>query len=132
MTSFAALRQKWVGLRDAFLQFKTSVDGAELAGQVLTDLDALEKAQDAEALSLREAAAISGYHPESLSRLVRRGKLTNVGSPRRPRLLRAELPKKPMRPGSAPMRLVTAGNEDATAALAREAAASRMGRAKSA
>src|SRR5687767_9404985 len=49
-------------------------------------------------LTLIQASTHSGYHRESLARLVRRGKLRNYGTPRRPLVRAADLPKKAERP----------------------------------
>lgn len=49
-----------------------------------------------EALEIPAAARESGYHPESLRRLIREGKLPNAGSAHRLRLRRQDLPRKPV------------------------------------
>lgn len=46
-------------------------------------------------LSLRQAAAESGYHEDSLGRLVRQGKIPNVGRLHAPKIRRRDLPKRP-------------------------------------
>lgn len=48
-----------------------------------------------EALNLREAAKESGYHEDSLGRLVRQGRVPNVGRPNAPKIRRRDLPKRP-------------------------------------
>jgi hypothetical protein len=58
----------------------------------------LEMALDvtaAELLTLRDAAAFSGYSADHLGRLIRSGRLTNYGRSHSPRLRRSELPRKP-------------------------------------
>src|SRR5687768_12250161 len=49
-------------------------------------------------LTLIQAAERCGYHRESVARLVRRGKLRNYGTPRRPLVRASDLPKKAERP----------------------------------
>lgn len=46
-------------------------------------------------LTLAEAARESGYSTDQLSRLIREGKLVNVGRKGAPRVRRGDLPKKP-------------------------------------
>lgn len=54
-----------------------------------------------ELLTLREAARLSGYSADHLGRLVRRGRLANRGTPRRPLVAAVDLPRKPAQTGSA-------------------------------
>lgn len=46
-------------------------------------------------VSLVEAARISGYSPDHLGRLVRQGKLPNLGRPKAPKVRTCDLPRKP-------------------------------------
>lgn len=46
-------------------------------------------------VSLVEAAHISGYSPDHLGRLVREGKLLNLGRPNAPKVRICDLPRKP-------------------------------------
>lgn len=56
-----------------------------------------------ELLTLGQAAAESGYSTDHLSRLMREGKVPNVGRPHAPRIRRADLPRKASRlPGPYP------------------------------
>jgi hypothetical protein len=50
-----------------------------------------------ETLNLKEAAGVSGYTADHLSRLIRGGKLNNAGRPRAPRIRRSDIPQKPSR-----------------------------------
>jgi len=57
--------------------------------------DALDNALDAEQgalLTLREAARLSGYSADHLSRLLRQGTIPNAGRKGSPRIRRADLP----------------------------------------
>jgi hypothetical protein len=75
--------------------------GARAAAEALracaSELEASVAIQDAEALTLAEAAVVSGYAVDSLARLIRTGKLRNIGRKRAPRVLAADLPRKPTR-----------------------------------
>jgi hypothetical protein len=62
------------------------------------ELEEAIRATENPLLSLAEAAQRSGYHRESLARLVRSGKLRNYGTPRRPLVRASDLPKKAERP----------------------------------
>lgn len=73
------------------------VDGAALCDALLADLDTCVAASFDEALSLRAAAAESGYSIDHLSRLIREGKLSNVGRTHAPRIRRGDLPRKTAR-----------------------------------
>jgi hypothetical protein len=57
-----------------------------------------------ERLTLGQAAAESSYSTDHLSRLIREGKLANVGRPHAPRIRRADLPRKPSRLPAPPPR----------------------------
>lgn len=46
-------------------------------------------------VGLNDASRISGYSADHLGRLVRQKKLANYGTPRRPRVRVADLPRKP-------------------------------------
>lgn len=46
-------------------------------------------------LTLRAAAAVSGYSPDHLGRLVKDGKLRNYGRPSAPKVRPGDLPRKP-------------------------------------
>jgi hypothetical protein len=61
-----------------------------LAGELESDT-----VQDAPEVGLAEAVRLSGYVAAHLRRLVKEEKLRNVGSPKNPRFLTSELPRKP-------------------------------------
>lgn len=106
---------------------------AESAGRALRDCaDDLEHALidgSSETLSLTEAATRSGYHPDSLGRMIRRGVLQNVGTHARPRVLIAELPTKPGRVHATPKVALRHGcATTSTAETARDAIVGRIRR----
>lgn len=95
--TLAALRERWQARRDELRRLHALVDGAVLCDELLAELDRLTDSAASEALSLTRAAAESGYSADHLGRLVREGKLANVGRPNAPRVRRADLPRKPAR-----------------------------------
>jgi hypothetical protein len=58
------------------------------------DLEQAILATDNTALTLTEAATESGYSPDHLGRQLRLGKLPNAGTKGRPRIRRADLPRR--------------------------------------
>jgi hypothetical protein len=81
----------------------------DLAGMVRSyadELDAYEEDYSSELLTLDEAAAASGYHKDSLSRMMSEGKLPNAGKHGAPRVRRRDLPRKPR---STPLLQTSAG-----------------------
>ena len=80
--------------RAAHLQQFGDPDSARLWMLAAAELErALATVAD-ETLSLVEAARISGFTSDYLGRLVKTGKITNVGRPGAPRIRRADLPEK--------------------------------------
>ncbi|HWZ60620.1 MAG TPA: hypothetical protein VNW46_16680 [Gemmatimonadaceae bacterium] len=72
------------------------------AGQTATTIKALAaelesaiRAEDEQPLTLREGSAASGFSVDHLGRLVREGKIRNVGRKFAPRILRVDLPTRP-------------------------------------
>lgn len=86
---------KWSGEAEALRRLGAHVDGAKLIEAILADLQALGRAEAAEALTLEDAARESGYTPEHLGKLVRIGTIPNAGRKNAPRILRRHLPYKP-------------------------------------
>lgn len=85
---------RWQVRRDEWARFSVQVDGKALAEAVLADLALIAGEGGGDALTLREAAGESGYSPDHLSRLVREGRLPNVGRKHAPRVLRSDLPRR--------------------------------------
>src|SRR5262245_23433817 len=72
-----------------------AAEGAAVAlEQAAIELEAALRIRDDEPLTLQEAAAESGFNPESLGRLVREKRIANAGRPNAPRIRRGDLPKK--------------------------------------
>jgi hypothetical protein len=93
--TLAAVRQKWETRRDEWRRLRVSVDGEQVALEVLADLDALERSAALELLTLAEASQLGGYSVDHLQRLVAAGQIANAGKPRAPRIQRGEVPLKP-------------------------------------
>ena|SRR5690349_17519420 len=86
---------KWIARRDEYKRLSASVDAATLCEDVVADLEALVQDDDERAVTLVEAAERSGYSADHLGRLIRLGKLRNVGRKNRPLLRVSELPVRP-------------------------------------
>jgi hypothetical protein len=89
--------ERWAARRDELKRLGAKVDGALLCEEVIADLRSIADAQDSETLTLAEASRRSGYSPDHLSRLIRRGILTNAGRKHKPMLLAGELPRRTTR-----------------------------------
>jgi len=117
--TLAALRERWIARREELRRFHALVDGAVLCDELLSELDRLTDAAENEALSLTRAAAESGYSVDHLGRLVREGKLANLGRPNAPKVRRADLPRKPSRQLASPLAGSYNPSTDARSLLAR-------------
>ena len=68
---------------------------ALMAESYADELDAALREDEQAMLTLKEAAAESGYSADHLGRLVREGRLPNAGAKRAPRIRRKDVPRKP-------------------------------------
>jgi hypothetical protein len=122
----AELRDRWRKRLEEFARLGALVNGEAVAREVLGDLEQLQD-HSAEVLSPTEAGARSGYHPESICRLIRNGKLTNYGTKHRPRVKLSDIPRKaPVRRETVAAR--TRRDASSPSAIARDAIAGRFGR----
>ena len=64
------------------------------------ELEEEDRLLSLEAITLEEAERESGYSYSSLQKMVSRGRIPNAGTAHRPRVRRADLPKKPPPPDS--------------------------------
>lgn len=71
------------------------VSGAAICDEILRDVEAVFDSELARPLTLREAASVSGYSEDHLGKLIRQGRLTNVGRKGSPRVRAGELPRRP-------------------------------------
>jgi hypothetical protein len=88
----AALLSHWRSRASDFERY------SPFAAQAFRDAaDELEKAlQSAEEIvSLKEAAMLGGYSPDSLQRMVAAGRIQNCGRKGKPRIRRVDVPVKP-------------------------------------
>lgn len=92
--TLAELFLKWTARREEWGALSVSVSGAAIAEEVLSDITAASTAAGEVTVTPTEAAAATNYHPESIARLVRTGKVKNYGTKHRPRVRLSELPKK--------------------------------------
>jgi hypothetical protein len=91
------IMDRWRQRLSDWTQLQTTVNGEQVAIQVLADLKAMAEASDDAQIGLTDAAQESGYSTRQLSRMIEDGTLKNVGRPNAPKLLRKELPKKAVR-----------------------------------
>jgi len=68
------------------------VDAAALAREIVSSIRAIRETSLEEPLSLAEAAKRSGYTADHIGRLVREGKVPNVGRKNAPRVRARDLP----------------------------------------
>ena len=80
---------------EEFRRLHAQVDGAKLIDEILVELEPAMNGEDAETLTIAQAATRCGYSQDHIGRLLRTGKLKNVGKQRAPRVLAADLPRKP-------------------------------------
>lgn len=101
---------RWRAEGDRLRRIGALVDPGLLLGEILTEVEALLAAEEAETLSLTRAARESGYSAGHLGRLVRDGTIPNAGRPHAPRIRRADLPRKAtaLRPRPAALHLPSA------------------------
>ena len=99
----ATLAREWAATATQLKRF----GAAEIAKAVEECARQLRDALDSEGdslLSLAEAAAISGYSVDHLSRLIRSGVIPNRGRKGKPSIARKDLPLRPTSPRSQPAR----------------------------
>lgn len=92
------LLTRWIKRRDELQKLNASVDGAILCNEVLDDLESLAQSESERTLTLAEASDMSGYSTDHLSRLLREGKIPNIGRKGAPRIRLADLPRRPRKP----------------------------------
>ncbi|HEY2375751.1 MAG TPA: hypothetical protein VGH98_07210, partial [Gemmatimonadaceae bacterium] len=95
------LRERWELRRAELQRLGALVNGAAIAGEILNDLDQLERAEAEAVLSLEEASRASGYSADHLRHLVADGSIPNAGRKGAPRIRRADLPRRPAHSTSA-------------------------------
>lgn len=104
-----------------------SPSAAEAFTQAADDLERALREAYTDAVDLQKAAEYSGYTPDHLTRLIRQGRLRNVGRKFAPRVLRQDLPIKPGHVPPMPVPTVaTAGKADLSG-LTRQVLSRKLG-----
>jgi hypothetical protein len=88
------LRELWTARREMLDKIGAYVDGPRIIGEFLADVAELNDRERKSFLSLKDAAALSGYSVEHLGRLVREGRIRNHGRKGAPRVRADELPSR--------------------------------------
>lgn len=73
---------------------------ADVLEGAVADVEAALTLAGSEAVTLAEGARLSGYSADALGRLVRAGRIPNLGRPHAPRVRVADLPRKPHSSGA--------------------------------
>ena len=94
MTPAGEIRDRWLARRDELRRLNASVDGAALCDEVLADLEKIVSDPAEKPVTIREAAKLSGYSEDHIGRLLREGKLDNVGRKHAPRVMPSALPRR--------------------------------------
>ena len=93
MTALLALAESWLAEAER-LDSLGCTEAAQTSRQLAHELqEALRRAED-EALTLSEAASVSGYSERRLRELIADGTIPNAGEKGRPRIRRGDLPRK--------------------------------------
>lgn len=136
MPALDEIMARWEQRRQDAQRFGSLVRLDAVADEVISTLRELKSADETEALTLSEAALQCGYHPDSIARLIRKGRLTNVGAAHHPRVLQCELAKVVgRRRKQSDVNLVrgrTTAKSSNAGEIARDAIAGRLGRPHSA
>ena len=88
-----ALAALWESRADTVAPY--SAPAARAFRAAAAELRAVLQAQGDDTVTLSEAAHMGGYSRDHLERLVRAGRLLNVGAKHRPRIRRQDVPRKP-------------------------------------
>ena len=109
--SFPNVLRKWRAEQERFERLGATANASALAGQILDEIDAALARDSEDLLPLGPAAKESGYSASHLGRLIREGRLPNLGKPHAPRVRRADLPRKPaaLRSSGSPLHLLGVG-----------------------
>ncbi len=68
---------------------------AHVLRECAQELEMAERAEALDSVSVAEAAVLSGYTANGLGGMIRRGEIENVGTKRRPRIRRRDVPRRP-------------------------------------
>lgn len=93
----AELRQKWETEIGVMQRRGVLVNGATVCAELLADVEAVFRDQSEAPLTLTEGSRRSGYSVDHLAKMIREGKLRNIGRKGSPRIRAGDLPRKPPR-----------------------------------
>lgn len=93
---YRALRDRWEEKRNEAIRVFRHRRAAQVIKVLLAELEAMRLAEVSREVSIREAAALSGYNESSMWRLLRED-VPNVGEPGHTRIRVGDLPLKPRR-----------------------------------
>ncbi|MHB1863402.1 MAG: hypothetical protein ACYCVL_10570 [Gemmatimonadaceae bacterium] len=96
----AAFHDRLIARRDEFASYGALVPADKLLDRVIEELEDVLRGADEEPLTLEQAANESGYSADHLRKCVADGTVPNAGAKGRPRIRRADLPRKPGRSAS--------------------------------
>ncbi len=70
------------------------VDPVRLLDAIVAEFDEVSRAETEPLLNLTQAARECGYSPDALGRMVRAGRIPNLGRPGAPKVRSSDLPRK--------------------------------------
>ena len=94
MERLDACIRRWVQRGEEFQRYRATVDGSTLCREFVAELEQLAGTDGQELVGLEEAARRSGYTADHIGRMVRNGKIPNLGRRGAPLLRMADVPRK--------------------------------------
>jgi hypothetical protein len=94
-TELSELSAQWRERAHDLRKWAAAESAAAALETAASELDDVLSRQGGEPLSLRDAATLSGYSSDHLGRLIREGKIPNAGRRHSPKIIRADLPRRP-------------------------------------
>jgi hypothetical protein len=98
-----ALLEKWESRRAQYAYEGSLVVAERVVAEMLADLRATLESEQNGLVSLLEASRLTGYHPDTLGRRVKRGELQNYGRRHAPKVRVGDLTPKPGYTSAAPL-----------------------------
>ena len=91
---YQRFRTRWQQRRREALDLFNDEHLARLIEVMLAEIEAMRIEELTQEVGLQDAARLSGYHEATVSRMLERGEIPNLGAPGRPRLRVIDLPYK--------------------------------------
>jgi len=104
MEPLTAFRTCLIARREDLRRVGALVDPVRLLDAIVAEFDEVWQAETAPLLNLTQAARECGYSPDALGRMVRAGRIPNLGRPGSPKVRRSDLPRKAGWPAIGPRR----------------------------